>query len=552
MECGDIQKYYGDRLLIDLKNLKVYSDDRIGIVGLNGCGKTTLINILTKQLQPDQGWVKLYTNYSCINQMGEPEKKMINSAIAAQFEVGKVWSDNMSGGEQSRFKLAAALEGNQPLLFADEPTSNVDIEGIEMMEAELSRYPGALLLISHDRILLDRLCNKILEIESGQVRLYRGNFSKYHEQKRQEVARKQLTYQQYVDEKKRLEKAAAQVRQQSGKVRKTPRRMGNSEARLHKMGDQKAKASLDKAARSLETKIAQLESVGPPVKTATIKLDLQSSGKIHRPVVMAGSGMNKSYGDRPIFMNAGFILGNGTKTALIGPNGCGKSTLLKMIIAGDESIQIAPAAKIGYFSQDLRILNHRRTVLENVLEGCVYDETFVRTLLARLLFKGDDVYKPAGVLSGGEQVKAAFARIITRDINLLLLDEPTNYMDIDSLEAVEDTLAGYDRTLLFVSHDRKFINKVADHIMIIENHAIKMLAGTYADYMEKRKESPDSSAEDLKSRILALQHRLDEIVGKLSIPSKKDDLPSLDREYHVVLEELKELKSRLQHFPHGG
>lgn len=543
MECSNVKKYFGDRLIIDLQDLKVYSEDRIGIVGVNGSGKTTLINILSQKLQPDQGLIKLYADYSYISQLDQPESKVISPEMASRFGVDQIWNDNMSGGEKTRFKIAQSCSRNSMMIFADEPTSNIDMEGIELMENLFSQHQGAMLLISHDRSLLDSLCNKILEIEAGKIKLYRGNYSEYRVIKNREKEWAQFEYEQYVNEKKRLEEALAEVKQRSKSVRKTPKRMGNSEARLHKMGDQKARSSLDKATKSIKTRIEHLETKERPLIQKNIELNIADSEKLHSRIIIEGDRINKSYGDKLIFKDAGFAISNGSKVAFIGPNGCGKSTLLKMIMDSDASIKIAQRAKVGYFSQDISILEENLTILENLMEGSIYPETFVRIFLARLLFKREDVFKQVSVLSGGERVKVSFAKMLLQDINLLILDEPTNYLDINSIEVIEEALINYDRTLLFVSHDRRFLDGIADHIMTIDNHVIKMFNGNYEEFLKKKSQVSDKDSEDFQNKIILLQHRLSEIIGRLSMPSKKDDLKKLDQEYRQLLEELKKLRS---------
>jgi len=547
LECGKIKKSFGDRLVVDLESLRVYSEDRIGVVGANGAGKTTLLNILSQRLMPDEGRVTLYTTCAYVSQLEPPEKMRISPEMASKFGVATSWDEKMSGGEKTRFKLAASFEADCPLLFADEPTSNLDLEGIELLERRLSEYQGAFLIIAHDRSFLDQLCNKILEVEDGKVKLYNGNYSAYRAQKVEEDERAQFAYEQYISEKKRLEQVIIERRQKAGSIKKTPRRMGNSEARLHKMGSQKAKAAIERSVKRIETRIKQLEVKERPRKEETIKLDLPEAKQLYSKVVIEGRHLNKSYGDLVIFEDAEFIITNGAKVALVGPNGCGKTTLLKMIMKQEAGIRIAPGAEIGYFSQDLCILDENLTILENVMAGSRYDEAFARTLLARLLLKRDDVFKPVGVLSGGERVKVSFAKMLLKDLNLLILDEPTNYLDLKSLEVVEEVLRECDQTLLLVSHDRRLISAVADQIMTIEQHKIKTFLGTYEEFLaQKQAASSQKGEEEIKAQINLLENRLAEIVGRLSMPSPQDDRQALDEEYHAVLRELKQLRAKGQ------
>ncbi len=533
-------------MILDIKKLSLYSEDRIGIVGINGVGKTTLLNLLSQKLAPDEGWVKAYGRSSTISQLEPPEHEEISREMASKFNIPMTYSESMSGGEKTRFKLAACLSQNSAMIFADEPTSNMDLEGIELIERYFAKYSGGLFLISHDRTLLDSLCTKILELEDGRLKIYPGNYSSYSEQKARERERAQFEYEHYVSEKKRLERVVIETGEKSKSVRKTPRRMGNSEARLHKMGNQKAKANLDRAKKSVETRIEQLEVKEKPQQTAKIKLDIADAQKLHSKVIIEGKGLNKAFDGKVIFQNAEFRIENEAKVALMGPNGCGKSTLLKMIINREDSIRVAPSARIGYFSQDLSILDEETSILANVMGESIYEESFVRQLLARLLFKGDAVYKKVNVLSGGERVKASFAKILCQDFNLLILDEPTNYLDINSLEVIEDALQNYERSLLFVSHDRRFISSVVNQIMTIENHRIKMFKGGYEDYWAQQNKEGGKAKEEIEKEIFILQNRLSEVIGRISMPAKKDNVEELDKEYYAILTEVKRLKGMLE------
>lgn len=537
LEVQDLVKYFGERLILKIEELKVYDNDRIGIVGLNGSGKTTLLNILSEKTGSDGGWVKSYGPLAYIEQL-EAEglnRRKIDEALVSKFGLPEVYRASLSGGEKTKYKIAAALSKKSSLLLADEPTANLDMDGIKLLEGELKGYHGALLLVSHDRELLDNLCNKILELEDGQIKLYSGNYSDYLEQKSLERQRQEFEYQQYQREKARLTAALREKREQSRAVRKAPKRMGNSETRLHKMGYQKAKKNLDKAAKAIETRIRQLEPKEKPKDIQALKLDLRVEDNLHAKVILEGKNLNKSFGSQVIFQDASFQLENGTRTALVGPNGSGKTTLLKMIMAGEKGIKQAHNLRIGYFSQELDILDEEQSILDNLL-ALNSDETMVRTLLARLLFRRDEVYKKVSLLSGGERVRVALGKIIVSDYNLLILDEPTNYLDIFSLEAMEGVLAEYPGNLLFVSHDRRFINKIANNLLLLRDKNIVHFPGNLEQYQQYLEQKQQPSGKEDK---LILENRLNEIVARLSLPGKNDDIEALDQEYKELLAKLK-------------
>lgn len=541
VECSNIKKYFGDRLILEVDDLKIYSGNCIGIVGANGAGKTTLINILSKRLEPDEGFVKLYKKAGYISQLDSPDNKSLSSETASKFGVKTSWDETMSGGEKTKFKVAAVLEEGNMIIFADEPTSNMDMESIGLMEESFEDYAGTLIVISHDRSFLDKLCNRILEIENGKIKMYNGNYTDYYRQKMEERTRAQFEYEEYVKEKRRLEGVIHKLRQKEQSIKGPPKRMGNSEARLHKMGGQKAKLNYDKTIKNVRKRIEHLEVKERPKDEKKIRLDILESGKSYSKILIEGKNISKSFDDKVIFENADFVIENGAKIALIGPNGCGKSTLVKMIMENHDGIKISQTAKIGYFSQNLNILKGNLSIIENVMEKSIYPEEFARLFLGRLLFRGESVYKKVNVLSGGELVKVSFAKIFLQDINMLILDEPTNYLDIASLEVIEEALKEYDRTLLFVSHDRHFIKSVANQIMTIENKKIKLFRGSYEEYLDRKNNVGSYNNQTKEEQIIVLKNRLSEVIGRLSAPSKNDDIEELDREYKKILEELKKL-----------
>lgn len=546
LEINNLKKNYGIRQILDIKDLKIYKDDKVGIVGLNGSGKTTLLNLISKDIKPDEGSINTYGNISYIRQLEDDQKDELEGKYLSEFGLKNKKEEFMSGGELTRLKIAKSLSENPALLLADEPTSNLDFEGIDMLLDNLANFNGALLMVSHDRDLLDRVCNKILEIEDGQIKIYEGNYSDFKEQKDLEIKRKEAEYEKYTKEKRRLKRAIVETKNKSKSIKKTPRRMGNSEARLHKMGSQNAKRTLDKKAKAIETRLEKLEVKEKVKDMDKIKVDILGD-EIHSKIVIEGKNVTKSFGKRLLFDSGDFQIYNGRKTALIGKNGSGKTTLLKMIMDRDKKINISKKAKIGYFRQDLSILDEGKSIIEDIMDSSIYDETTVRTILARLLFKKDDVHKKINVLSGGERVKVSLAKILTSDFNILVLDEPTNYLDIYSIEAVEEALVDYEGTILFVSHDRRFIEKIATNIISIENKKIRTFNGTLKEYMNRKDNSKDICIKQILERKAILEYRLSEILGKLSMPSKDDDVEVLDKEYNDILKELNAIKKSNLH-----
>lgn len=317
----------------------------------------------------------------------------------------------------------------------------------------------------------------------------------------------------------------------SKSMRKAPKRMGNSEARLHKRETTQKQQKINNAANSLKTRLDKLEVKEKPKEIPKIKLDFSLTNPPESKVVISADRLSFSYGSKKVFDKAGFKVLNGSKTAMWGENGTGKSTLLNLIYKNaDRSIYIAPKAKIGYFHQDFENLDYNKSVLENVMRNSVQNQTVARTILARLLIRNDDVNKKVGCLSGGEKVKVSFAKLFVSDANVLLLDEPTNYLDMTSMEALENVLCEYEGTILFVSHDSAFVNAVADHLLVFENHTITEYEGSLEEYRQRTNETP-KKAKDETEQIL-IRMKMAEIASKLSIPGA--DKEALEEEYRSL------------------
>ena len=523
LEATNIKKYYVDRLIINIHDLKIYDRDRIGIVGLNGSGKTTLINVLMNRIPFEEGFLKIHSEFSYISQLDE--------------EI----SQHLSGGEKTNLKIQKAFSKNCSILFADEPTSNLDIKNINRLETMLKQFNGAVVLISHDRALLDNICTKIIEIENGTINTYSGNFTNYKKQKQLKRTQQEFEYEEYIKQKNKLEGAREKIYHEADAMKKAPSRMGNSEARLHKGAFRQSKGNLTGKVNIIESKLEHLQVKNRPSAIVNTKIDIASSSPLHSKVIISAKDISKSFYDKILFEDVTFNILNGSKTALIGDNGTGKTTLLKLLLQQQKGIAISKASKIGYFSQSLDILDYDKTLYENIIEDSVVDKTLVRTLLSRLLFKREDLNKKVSLLSGGERVKASFAKIFTKDINMLILDEPTNYLDIESVEALISVLKDYLGTVLFISHDRSFISALADQLLVLENKKIHCFQGNYEQYSQMLK--PKASSEDTALQLMLLENKLAELLSRHSSPTKKDDIVKLDSEYKEILTKIKHIKA---------
>ena len=528
LSASHIVQYFGERKILEFEKLNVYEGNRIGIVGSNGAGKTTLLNILSGDLVPEEGNVIRNVPISYFKQFRD-RTGQVDPQISHKLGLsGKLSREQLSGGEMTRLGLAA-MQGDAPLTFADEPTANLDAEGVELCCQLLERC-AALLLISHDRAVLNRLCNRIIEVKDGRLHGYAGNFDAYREQKQLAVKRQEFEYQQYRSEKARLEQAASQLNQASKSVRKTPSRMGNSEARLHKRAAGEKTEKLDNARKSILSRLEQLEVKEQPRKTPLVRIDFSLTDPPANREVVTANHITFRYGENFIFKDASFCLPNGSKTALVGPNGTGKTTLMELIWSGAPGIRLVPKAKIGYFKQSLSNLDLEKTVLENVMESSVQSENTMRGILARLLIRREDVFKKAGVLSGGERVKLAFAKLFGSPANLLLLDEPTNFLDMPAIEALQTMVEEYEGTVLFVSHDRAFSDGCATRILQIEEGKLVAFAGNLSDLEQKRTESKPNKKMDQ----VLLELRLAEVISRLSAADCPDK-EALEKEFQHLI-----------------
>lgn len=528
LSANHIVQYFGERKILEFEKLNVYEGDHIGIVGGNGVGKTTLLNILSGELIPDEGSVIREVPVSYFKQFRDRAEQVDLQKCRKLGLTGKLSREHLSGGEMTRLGLAA-MNKDSLLTFADEPTANLDADGVELC-CQMLEQCSTLLLISHDRAVLNRLCTRIVEVRDGCLYFYTGNFAAYHEQREQAFKRQEFEYQQYRSEKSRLEKAARQRSQASKSVRKAPSRMGNSEARLYKREAGEKMEKLDNARKAILSRLEQLEVKEKPREMAQVRIDFSLTDPPANREIVMGDHITFSYGKKLIFENASFSLPKGSKTALIGPNGAGKTTLMELIWSGATGIRLVPKAKIGYFKQNLDTLDLSKTVLENVMETSVQSEKTMRGILARLLIRREDVFKKVSVLSGGERVKLAFAKLFGSPANLLLLDEPTNFLDMPAIEALQQMVEDYEGTVLFVSHDRTFLEECATRILRIEDRKLISFDGNLTEWEKKQIESKSEKKMDK----LLLELRLADVISRLSTPNCQNK-EELEKEFEQLI-----------------
>ncbi|PIC87097.1 ABC transporter [Sporosarcina sp. P20a] len=518
VEANHIKHYIQDRLLLDIDQLVVHAKDRIGIVGRNGSGKTTLLNILAKKVVLEGGQVIQHASVELL-----PQLKRTDTA--------------KSGGEITQEYIQQALASDAALLLADEPTTNLDTEHIEWVEKKLNNWPGALILISHDRTFLDSLCTTIWEIDEGRIKEYKGNYTQYSKQKDVEFQQKQQAFEKYQKQKHHLEEAIKQKEEQAQRATKKPKNLTGSEARIKGVKPYFAnkQKKLRKTVSAFETRLENLETIEKQKDISPIQMNLPDEGTLKNQVVLRAEKVHGMVGERVLWNDASFYIRGGDKVAVIGSNGTGKTTLIKKIIEKETNITVSPSVKIGYFTQNLSILDLDKTILQNVQSTSTQDETLIRTVLARMHFFTDDVYKSVNVLSGGERVKVALTKIFLSDVNMLVLDEPTNYLDLESLEALETLLKQYKGIIIFVSHDRKFIENVSTRIIDIQNKELIVFDGIYEQYKSR---NPIKEYNLRQNELLLLETKISEIISRLSVNPTKE----LEKEFQRLLSKKRELQ----------
>ena len=449
--------YVGKTVLKDV-SFHLEDKEKAAIVGINGSGKTTLLRCILGIEEADEGSIAF-----------SKEKKMDYLAQQhADIETENEDYETLSGGQKTRKRLEEILQEKPDLLILDEPTNHLDIGSIQWLEKVLKRYDGAVLLVSHDRYFLDRIVTKVIDLERGKVRMYQGNYSAYAEKKRQLREAEWKAFQN----------------QQAG--------IKHQEAVIEKLKQFNREKSI-KRAESREKMLLKVERLEKPEETENeMKLLFAPRESSGNDVLMAKE-LGKSYDGKRLFSHGTFSLQRGEHVALIGDNGSGKTTLLKILnglVQADEGeFRLGSKVKIAYYDQEHAVLNMEKTLFDEIQDSYPdMNNTKVRNVLAAFLFTGDDVYKRIQDLSGGEQGRVSLAKLMLSDANFLILDEPTNHLDIQGKEVLEEAIRNYEGTVLYVSHDRYFINKTATRIIELFSNRFDNYIGNYDYYIEKKED----------------------------------------------------------------
>ncbi|WP_410985678.1 ATP-binding cassette domain-containing protein [Bacillus cereus] len=535
LQVNGLSKLYGAETILANIKLEVQTRDRIALVGRNGAGKSTLLKIIAGELSHDGGeiikpkdvsigylaqntglettltiWDEMLTVFSHLQQMekklrrlehemGQEENfsntatyeklladydqlqldykdqggyqyeadiRSILSGLGFTVETHQTTISTLSGGQKTRLALGKLLLTKPDLLILDEPTNHLDIDTLTWLEQYLQGYPGAILIVSHDRYFLDKLVTQVYEISNKKSRRYAGNYSKYLD----------LKAALYEQEMKRYEKQQEEIAKLEDFVQKNI-----------------ARASTTKRAQSRQKQLDRMELLTRPLgdsKSASFHFDIEKQSGND---VLQVKDVSIGYDKEPIIEHVNMRLTRGDSVALVGPNGIGKSTLLKSIVnklktlSGE--VSFGSNVSIGYYDQEQANLTSSKRVLNELWDDYPLEpEKEIRTILGNFLFTGDDVLKPVSSLSGGQKARLALAKLMMQKSNLLILDEPTNHLDLNSKEILENALIDYPGTLLFVSHDRYFINRVTTTVVELSTEGAQEYLGDYDYYIEKKNE----------------------------------------------------------------
>lgn len=539
LNVSGVTKSYGGKEIIKDINFSVNNNERIGIIGRNGCGKTTLFKIIMGEETPDSGIVSLNSTYGYLPQSsfynlklsdivgGSPSKEIRKLIHDLDIEKLKDKDINLlSGGEKTKLLFLKAVIDEPELLLLDEPTNFLDWNTIEIVENYLKSYKGAIVVISHDRVFLDNIVSKVLEIHKGSLKEYNGNYSFYRSERDKEKERERIEYEKYKKKEKELKLAAQGIKDRANKY--------NSMSKNDYLRGRNKQ--LMKKSKSMLKRIEKMEKADKPFIEKEVFIEFNEA-KSNIPILVSGENISKSF-DYLLFKDVDFQISRGVKIALLGENGTGKSTLVNIILGKTDfegEIRMSPAIKIGFLSQEFEGFNFDNTVFDE-LRKVSEDISLIINTLGHLMIRNDNIYKKFGQLSYGEKVRVALAKLLIQEYNMLIMDEPTNFLDIPTKELIEDAMVEYNNAILFISHDRYLVKNLATEIWELKDKGLNKYLGDYEYYISKNHHEKYEKVDVLKLEIeLAdLSYRL--------LNAKEEEKKSLEERYFQIAYQVRELK----------
>lgn len=581
-----MEQRFGAAPIFSKVNFSIENNARIGLVGPNGAGKTTLLKIMAGRQEASQGeftvnkgielgyiaqehdfdeeksiWEEMLTVFQPLIDQGQQLEKL-QYAIAdhpedeellrrldqAQYNFEQAggytyqaeiksmlngfnfpeatWNKqiaSLSGGEKTRLSFVKLLLKKPPLLLLDEPTNYLDLDTLDWLEAFLKNYPGAILTVSHDQYFLDHLATQIFELQHGELTVFKGNYSQYLAQRELRDQQQEAAYEKQQEEIKREEEFI-----QKNIVR----------------------ASTTKQAQSRRKALEKMELVDPPKHKSKVRIKFDSARPSGKEVLIL-KDLAVGYPDKTMLKDISFQINKGDRVAIIGQNGIGKSTLLKTVMkqlpVKSGAIKYGASLDIGYYDQELQGLDYSKTVIDTIWDRHKdMNEKDIRSILASFLFTAKDIDKQVSQLSGGQRARLTLTVLSMEHNNFLLMDEPTNHLDLDAKEVLEKALADYDGTLLFVSHDRYFINKLANKIVVAKDGQAKIYEGNYTYYLnEKAKE--EAAAQEKAAQEAPVVKSVSESKFSYQEQKKRDsEKRKLERQVAQAEKDLEELEAKEQ------
>ncbi|WP_077324220.1 Msr family ABC-F type ribosomal protection protein [Virgibacillus siamensis] len=480
LEITDVEVSFLDQLVLDIPKLSVYQFDRIGLVGKNGSGKSTLLKLINGSILPDKGTVHCLADIGYFEQTALPEEGGQDFELLGKLSVPQTDISKLSGGEQTRMKMAQVFSMYHDMLLVDEPTTHLDTAGTDFLLDQLAYYYGSLILVSHDRYVLDQLVTKIWEIKDGRITEYTGNYSDYVQQKELEKKQQQEQHELYVKEKNRLLNAADKKMEKAKKVTRSNKKLSkkDTKAKANKMFMTKSKGtsqkSVERAAKAIEQRVEQLDVVEAPEEEHPLYFHQSKALQMHNKFPVMADRLTLSVRNKILLQEASFQFPLGATIAITGKNGSGKTQLLRHIVRDGENIKLSPKVVFGVYEQMDFQFKKAETVLQYMENRSDHHEGRIRAVLDAMNFTGNDMKKDVRDLSGGESIRLALCQLFLGRYNVLVLDEPTNFLDIDCMVALEKFLKGYQGTVFLVSHDRTFVERTADVVYEMKDKKLNL------------------------------------------------------------------------------